>query len=90
LIVKRRPDHRPDTRFLEKAEQCRVHRGQLHPQRPSAVQREGLHDPEESGQQERADRFLYNKPETVLTMTLKGPELDAGRDRRLQRRSIGA
>jgi spermidine/putrescine-binding protein len=25
------------------------------------------------GQQERADRFLYNKPETVLTMTLKGP-----------------
>jgi spermidine/putrescine-binding protein len=25
------------------------------------------------GQQELADRFLYNKPETVLTMTLKGP-----------------
>src|SRR4051794_26329022 len=25
------------------------------------------------GQQERADRFLYNKPETVLTMDLKGP-----------------
>jgi spermidine/putrescine-binding protein len=25
------------------------------------------------GQKERADRFLYNKPETVLTMTLKGP-----------------
>ncbi len=25
------------------------------------------------GQQERADRFLYNKPETVLTMSLKGP-----------------
>lgn len=25
------------------------------------------------GQQERADRFLYNKPETVLNMTLKGP-----------------
>ena len=25
------------------------------------------------GQQDRADRFLYNKPETVLTMTLKGP-----------------
>lgn len=25
------------------------------------------------GQQERADRFLFNKPETVLTMTLKGP-----------------
>jgi spermidine/putrescine-binding protein len=27
------------------------------------------------GQQERADRFLYNKPETVLTMDLKGPSL---------------
>lgn len=26
-----------------------------------------------NGQQERADRFLFNKPETVLTMTLKGP-----------------
>jgi spermidine/putrescine-binding protein len=25
------------------------------------------------GQQDKADRFLYNKPETVLTMTLKGP-----------------
>jgi spermidine/putrescine-binding protein len=25
------------------------------------------------GQQERADRFLFNKPETVLTMDLKGP-----------------
>jgi spermidine/putrescine-binding protein len=25
------------------------------------------------GQQELADRFLYNKPETVLTMDLKGP-----------------
>jgi spermidine/putrescine-binding protein len=25
------------------------------------------------GQQERADRFLYNKPETVETMDLKGP-----------------
>ena len=25
------------------------------------------------GQQELADRFLFNKPETVLTMTLKGP-----------------
>ena len=25
------------------------------------------------GQQERADRFLYNKPETVQTMDLKGP-----------------
>jgi len=25
------------------------------------------------GQQERADRFLYNKPETVHTMDLKGP-----------------
>jgi len=25
------------------------------------------------GHQERADRFLFNKPETVLTMTLKGP-----------------
>ncbi|OGO54563.1 MAG: hypothetical protein A2Z32_00060, partial [Chloroflexi bacterium RBG_16_69_14] len=25
------------------------------------------------GQQERADRFLYNKPETVSTMSLKGP-----------------
>ncbi len=25
------------------------------------------------GQQDRADRFLYNKPETVLTMDLKGP-----------------
>lgn len=25
------------------------------------------------GQQETADRFLFNKPETVLTMTLKGP-----------------
>ena len=38
------------------------------------------------GQQERADRFLYNKPETVLTMTLKGPgAVDPGRDRRLQR-----
>ncbi len=27
----------------------------------------------DNGQQDRADRFLYNKPETVLTMTLKGP-----------------
>jgi spermidine/putrescine-binding protein len=27
------------------------------------------------GQQERADRFLFNKPETVLTMDLKGPGL---------------
>lgn len=26
-----------------------------------------------NGQQERADRYLFNKPETVLTMTLKGP-----------------
>lgn len=26
-----------------------------------------------SGDQERADRFLFNKPETVLTMTLKAP-----------------
>jgi len=26
-----------------------------------------------NGHQERADRFLYNKPETVQTMTLKGP-----------------
>jgi spermidine/putrescine-binding protein len=25
------------------------------------------------GQKDKADRFLYNKPETVLTMTLKGP-----------------
>jgi spermidine/putrescine-binding protein len=25
------------------------------------------------GQKDRADRFLYNKPETVLTMDLKGP-----------------
>jgi spermidine/putrescine-binding protein len=25
------------------------------------------------GQQDLADRFLFNKPETVLTMTLKGP-----------------
>jgi ABC-type spermidine/putrescine transport system permease subunit I len=27
----------------------------------------------DSGEQERADRFLFNKPETVLTMTLKAP-----------------
>jgi spermidine/putrescine-binding protein len=27
----------------------------------------------DKGQKDRADRFLYNKPETVLTMTLKGP-----------------
>jgi spermidine/putrescine-binding protein len=27
------------------------------------------------GQKDLADRFLYNKPETVLTMTLKGPGL---------------
>ena len=27
----------------------------------------------DKGEQERADRYLYNKPETVLTMTLKGP-----------------
>jgi spermidine/putrescine-binding protein len=27
----------------------------------------------DAGHQERADRFLFNKPETVLTMTLKGP-----------------
>jgi len=27
----------------------------------------------DSGDQERADRFLFNKPETVLTMTLKAP-----------------
>lgn len=27
----------------------------------------------DNGHQERADRFLFNKPETVLTMTLKGP-----------------
>jgi spermidine/putrescine-binding protein len=26
-----------------------------------------------NGEQERADRYLFNKPETVLTMTLKGP-----------------
>lgn len=26
-----------------------------------------------NGHQERADRYLFNKPETVLTMTLKGP-----------------
>jgi hypothetical protein len=25
------------------------------------------------GQKDLADRFLFNKPETVLTMTLKGP-----------------
>jgi spermidine/putrescine-binding protein len=27
----------------------------------------------DKGEQDRADRYLYNKPETVLTMTLKGP-----------------
>jgi spermidine/putrescine transport system substrate-binding protein len=27
----------------------------------------------DAGHQERADRFLFNQPETVLTMTLKGP-----------------
>ena len=27
----------------------------------------------DGGHQEQADRFLYNKPETVNTMTLKGP-----------------
>jgi len=27
----------------------------------------------DGGNQERADRYLFNKPETVLTMTLKGP-----------------
>lgn len=27
----------------------------------------------DKGQKDRADRFLFNKPETVLTMTLKGP-----------------
>lgn len=27
----------------------------------------------DKGQKDRADRFLYNKPETVNTMTLKGP-----------------
>jgi putative spermidine/putrescine transport system substrate-binding protein len=27
----------------------------------------------DKGQKDRADRFLYNKPETVHTMTLKGP-----------------
>lgn len=27
----------------------------------------------DNGHQERADRYLFNKPETVLTMTLKGP-----------------
>jgi spermidine/putrescine-binding protein len=27
----------------------------------------------DAGEQERADRYLFNKPETVLTMTLKGP-----------------
>ncbi len=27
----------------------------------------------DSGHKDRADRFLFNKPETVLTMTLKGP-----------------
>jgi len=27
----------------------------------------------DAGHQERADRFLFNKPETVLTMTLKAP-----------------
>jgi spermidine/putrescine-binding protein len=27
----------------------------------------------DKGQGDRADRFLYNKPETVNTMTLKGP-----------------
>lgn len=30
------------------------------------------------GEQERADRYLFNKPETVLTMTLKGPSLATG------------
>jgi hypothetical protein len=27
----------------------------------------------DKGHKDRADRFLFNKPETVLTMTLKGP-----------------
>ena len=27
----------------------------------------------DKGHKDRADRFLYNKPETVLAMTLKGP-----------------
>lgn len=29
----------------------------------------------DKGEQDRADRYLYNKPETVNTMTLKGPGL---------------
>ena len=32
----------------------------------------------DNGHQERADRFLYNKPETVLTMALKGPGQSTG------------
>ena len=32
----------------------------------------------DDGHQERADRYLYNKPETVLTMTLKGPSPSTG------------
>jgi spermidine/putrescine-binding protein len=32
----------------------------------------------DNGHQERADRYLYNQPEIVLTMTLKGPSSSTG------------
>ena len=50
-----------------------VRRRQLHDQPAAAVQRAAYKLLINQGQQELADHLLYNKPETVNTMTLKGP-----------------
>jgi hypothetical protein len=42
------------------------------------------------GEQARADRYLYNKPETVNAMTLKGPGLSTAKSIQLFNEVFGA
>ncbi len=43
-----------------------------------------------SGEKDRADRYLYNKPETVNSMTLKGPGLSTAKSIQLFNEVFGA
>jgi hypothetical protein len=51
-------------------------REELHHERPSAVQREGLTRSSSTRASDRARRLFCNKPENALKMTIKGPAGD--------------
>jgi spermidine/putrescine-binding protein len=73
MIVKGGADTNLILPFLEKAEQAEYIAANFILNGRPLFNEKAYTILKNQGQQERADRFLYNKPETVLTMTLKGP-----------------